>query len=218
MKHASIRLVLASDTHLGKGEGVAGFVDSEVQHDQYGCPYLGGRALKGLLEEECANILFNLGYPPVAINAAQALFGGPGSGYADQPIMHIGMAALPDDLRIAIKIGIERKDFTRQQILTALTTIRRMTSQDYERMAPKDKSLRSIRLIKRRSVLFSHVSFRRDLNPEELCLLIACVAGLRRIGGGRNRGHGKLQEAVLLSEDSKPMTFTYLSLFSEVAS
>ena len=55
-----LRLTLDSDATFGRGDGLAGVVDAEVQHDDNGLPYLGGRALKGLLAEECANILFAL--------------------------------------------------------------------------------------------------------------------------------------------------------------
>jgi len=55
-----LKFTLESDATFGRGDGVAGVVDSEVQHDPYGFPYLGGRALKGLLGDECANILFAL--------------------------------------------------------------------------------------------------------------------------------------------------------------
>lgn len=55
-----LKFILKSDATFGRGDGVAGLVDSEVQHDEYGLPFLGGRALKGLLEEECANIVFAL--------------------------------------------------------------------------------------------------------------------------------------------------------------
>jgi len=49
-----------TDATFGRGDGVASLIDAEVQHDRYGLPFLGGRSLKGLLEEECASILFAL--------------------------------------------------------------------------------------------------------------------------------------------------------------
>ncbi|MEZ4622957.1 MAG: hypothetical protein R2867_46700 [Caldilineaceae bacterium] len=52
-----LTFTLQSDTAFGRGDGVAGFLDQEVQHDIYGCPYLGGKALKGILVNECADIL-----------------------------------------------------------------------------------------------------------------------------------------------------------------
>jgi len=55
-----IKFDTKSDATFGRGDGLASLVDAEVQHDRCGLPFLGGRSLKGLLEEECANILFAL--------------------------------------------------------------------------------------------------------------------------------------------------------------
>ena len=38
-----LKIDLLSDTTLGRGDGVAGVVDAEVQHDAYGLPYLSGK-------------------------------------------------------------------------------------------------------------------------------------------------------------------------------
>lgn len=51
---------LRSAATFGRGDGVAGLVDEEVEHDGDGLPFLRGRTLKGLLAEECANILYAL--------------------------------------------------------------------------------------------------------------------------------------------------------------
>jgi len=46
----TLELELLSDTTPGRGEGVAGLVDAEVQHDELGLPVISGRALKGCCE------------------------------------------------------------------------------------------------------------------------------------------------------------------------
>ena len=53
----TLKIKLLSDTTFGRGDGVAGLVDQEVEHDPYGFPYLRGRTLKGLLSEECDNLI-----------------------------------------------------------------------------------------------------------------------------------------------------------------
>ena len=60
MKCLKLQVELLSAATFGRGDGVAGLVDREVEHDADGLPYLRGRTLKGLLAEECANILFAL--------------------------------------------------------------------------------------------------------------------------------------------------------------
>ena len=43
-----LKMLLLSDTTFGRGDGVAGLIDQEVEHDPNGFPYLRGRTLKGL--------------------------------------------------------------------------------------------------------------------------------------------------------------------------
>ena len=57
MKKLILKFVLLSDACFSRGDGTAGEVDIEVEHDQYGLPYLNGRALKGLLHEEAAELV-----------------------------------------------------------------------------------------------------------------------------------------------------------------
>ena len=52
-----LKITLESDAVFGRGDGVAGAIDTEVQHDQNGFPFLNGRTIKGLLVQECADIL-----------------------------------------------------------------------------------------------------------------------------------------------------------------
>lgn len=52
-----MKIQLLSDTTFGRGDGVAGLIDQEVEHDADGFPYLRGRTLKGLLSEECDNLI-----------------------------------------------------------------------------------------------------------------------------------------------------------------
>ena len=87
MRRLQMNLRLESDATFGRGEGVAGLVDEEVEYDTAtGLPFVRGRTLKGLLVEECANLLFALqaaGLSASVISAlkesAGRLFGWPGS-------------------------------------------------------------------------------------------------------------------------------------------
>src|SRR5215813_4972072 len=98
MQTVYIHLHLISDTTFGRGDGVAGLVDEEVEHDAAtGLPFVRGRTLKGLLVEECANILFALHTQDSSLCAqfeapAQFLFGQAGSTRADEAMMHVGAA------------------------------------------------------------------------------------------------------------------------------
>lgn len=207
-----LQFKLKSDTTFGRGDGVAGLVDAEVQHDQYGLPYLGGRTVKGLLVMECADILAALPDKQQKRwqKAASRLFGRPGSTVGEQAQLMIGNAQLPDDLRRAIVEDIKEKRLTREKVLESLTTLRRQTAMD-ERGVPKEHSLRTIRLVLRETIFVAALRFMVQPHEDDLMLLAACVAAWRRAGTARNRGHGRLQAR--LRDSSNVISKIYLTKF-----
>ncbi|HRQ68281.1 MAG TPA: hypothetical protein P5031_06915 [Candidatus Syntrophosphaera sp.] len=212
-----LKFTLKSDATFGRGDGVADILDGEVQHNAYGLPYLGGRALKGLLVEECANILFALecqGQAGRWQEAAQRLFGRPGSQDTDQSLLHVGDARLPEGLRQAVKRGVERGELTREQVLHSLTAIRRQTSIDAKTGAPLKETLRSMRVILRKTPFEAALTFGAYPTSDDLALLAACVKALRRAGTGRNRGRGKLT-AQLCDAQGQDVTETHFARFQQ---
>jgi len=206
MRTYFLRFMLKSDATFGRGDGVAGLVDTEVQHDGYGCPYLGGRALKGLLVSECADLRAAL---PDAIRprweeAAQHLFGSPGSALEDNALLSIGDAPLPSDLRAAIAQDVKRKTLRREEVLESLTALRRQTAIDGNGVA-KEGSLRTMRVILRETPFEAALHFTEEPTEDDLALLAACIKAFRRAGTGLTRGRGRLI-AELLDESHKAIT------------
>lgn len=198
-----LRLHLISDAGFTAGEGVAGLLDSELQHDMHGLPYLRGRSLKGLLAEECANVLYALyiqGHPAerTFTESARRLFGEPGAGLNGQGGLNVGDAQLSDDLRCAIQDG-DVCDMTPDQVLESLTAIRRQTAMS-EQGAPLTGSLRSMRVLLRETVLTAGLSFMEPPDADQCALLAACVMSLRRAGSHRNRGLGRLRTRLLAGD------------------
>ena len=232
-----LEILLKSDTTFGRGDGVAGLVDDEVQHDASGCPYLNGRTLKGMLVEECANLLFNLkailaedAYMAWQI-AAGRLFGEPSSTDRGRARLAIGHAQLRADLRQAIASAVNsnsRDRLTREMVLGSFTSIRTQTAVDVESGAPKKETLRTSRVLLRNLLLTSEIEYiesRGDNGGEadasepsaseldtlvfEKALLAASVAAFRRGGLERNRGRGEL-EATLRDADGNRVGFDLL--------
>jgi CRISPR/Cas system CSM-associated protein Csm3 (group 7 of RAMP superfamily) len=199
MKEYTLKLELLSDTTFGHGDGVAGLVDIEVQHDAYGLPYLGGRALKGLLGAECDDLVFALDRPCQKDwqAAADRLFGQSGATMQGQAILRIGPARLPDDLRAAIAWDVDEKLLTRAEVLETLITLRRQTAMDPVTGAPRKETLRTLRLILRGTTFASRLTFIQEPSNDDLALLAATVKALRRAGTRRNRGCGRLRAELL---------------------
>ena len=164
-----IRFTLYSDAAFGRGDGIAGLVNQEVQHDEYGFPFLGGKAIKGILVNECADILAALPAPQRASwqGVALALFGQPGSEQHSQAKVSIGDAMLPQQLRQAIQADIDSSlpTLTTATVLNSLTTVRHQTAINQETGAATDATLRTIRVVLRQT------TFEAPIWVNELTLL-----------------------------------------------
>lgn len=199
MVEPTIRIRLISDTTFGRGDGVAGLVNQEIEHDpQTGLPFVKGRTIKGLIVEECANILYAVEQSqssalPTLMTAAKALFGQPGSTAEDRGVLSVGRAALPEDLQAFVRYQIAQKKQTPQAILEAMTTIRAQTAVNPQTDTPQDNTLRAMRVLLRETVLVAPLLLSRDLEPDEIALLSTCVASVRRAGQSRSRGRGRIE-------------------------
>ena len=108
-----LKVTLNSDATFGRGEGVAGLVDEEVEHDEFGFPYLRGRTLKGLLVEEVANLLYALKLQENTcyndwVTAADNLFGKSGTMTDETGILRVSDARLPKLLRDMVRFQVAK--------------------------------------------------------------------------------------------------------------
>jgi hypothetical protein len=196
-----LHLTLHSDATFGRGDGVAGLVDQEVEYDTAtGLPFLRGRTLRGLLVEECANIVSVLpkGARERFDKAGQHLFGMPGSGLHTEGCLIVGAAQLPEKVREAVTAAVEAKQLLPTAVLDALTDIRRQTAVDEQTGAPDEGSLRAMRVILRQTTFTADLELTpstddKRVREDALALLAASVMALRRAGTGRNRGRGRLR-------------------------
>jgi hypothetical protein len=212
-----LRFQLLSDATFGRGEGLAGVVDQEVDHDALGLPYLRGRNLKGLLNEECANLLYALDQAPRWAQAAQRLWGGPGSQTVDAARLHVGDAQLPVDLRLAVEHEVQAERLHPMDVLESLTTIRRQTAVDELSGAPDDGTLRAMRVVLRKAEFEAPLTFTVTSERDDRLLLAACVLALRRAGTGRNRGRGRLLASLHADDQGRPGEDLSPALYHEFA-
>ena len=220
-----LEIKLESDTAFSRGDGTAGEVDADVQHDLNGLPYLSGKTLKGLLSATCAEVLDALKQAEIKKlvewqKSAARLFGKPGSEASESGQLHVGDARLPDDLCEAVTQQVNAKKITRLEVLESLTALRHQTAMNAETGAPLEHSLRTIRVILRKTILIARLDFIPALGGKtvteaeqerDLALLAACAKALRRAGAHRNRGLGKIKVALYANNpviQEKPDTET----------
>ena len=211
-----LKIKLLSDTTFGRGDGLAGSVDQEVEYDNNGFPYLKGRTLKGLLSEECDNFIALLPEPDKIYwqEIADILFGKPGSSLDTIAQMQVGDACLLEDLRRVIEYELKnKKELTKTDILESLTTIRRQTSINPKTGIADNKSLRSSRVILRELEFTANLSFESTPDEQIKALLSMGVFALRRIGSCRNRGRGYVK-CRLFESNNHEIKDEYLHYFN----
>ncbi|MBD1810978.1 RAMP superfamily CRISPR-associated protein [Microcoleus vaginatus DQ-U2] len=210
-----LKIKLLSDTTFGRGDGVAGLIDQEVEHDPFGFPYLRGRTLKGLLSEEGDNLIAMLtNHRPSWERVAGDLFGTLGSTIGTMGAVHVGDACLPEDLRQAVAFQIKDETLTKTEVLDSLTTIRRQTSIDPQSGTADEGSLRSFRVVLRDLCFTADLIFEKMPSDEMLSLLAVGSLALRRLGSGRNRGRGHVQ-CTLHDADGNDITHHYANYFAK---
>lgn len=219
-----LKFKLLSEACFSRGDGVPGVVDIEVNHDRFGMPYLGGRTLKGLLHAEAASIINALSRIDQATadqwaEATNRLFGRPGSRRDKQGRLHIGNAQLPVDLRSQIQHNFQLLDLHPHGVLETLTTIRRQTAVDGETGAPKDDTLRAVRVIVQKTPFVAVLELRGECDDEtqreDLALLAACTKAFRRAGSNKTRGYGRLEANLHAAADGEAVTDDYFGRFKE---
>lgn len=212
----TLSVTLESDATFARGEGTGSEVDTEVEHDSAtGLPFVRGRVLKGLLTEECANILFALvgnSAEPKLQQAAGRLFGRAGSTMQDDGLLRVGTARLPADLISAVQAQVEIDKLDPADVLASLTDVRRQTSVDDDGL-PQAGSLRSARVVLRGVAFVAPLSLPAQ-DTDGMALLAACVKAVRRGGLGRNRGRGRLTLA--LQKDGRDVTANHFDMFAKL--
>lgn len=195
MPEYALEITLLSDTTFNMGAGVAGIVDAEIQQDALGLPILSGRAIKGLLVNECSEILYALPEDKKENwkTAASRIFGQRGETHDGVELLHIGTATIAPDL--CAFLAHEENRLSRQDTLDALTSVRRQTAIN-EVGAPDDETLRASRTLIHGLTLYSPLIFSEMPNKRDKALLAACAFSLRRAGLGRTRGKGKIRAQI----------------------
>ena len=149
-KQQKLKITLLSDSTFGRGEGTAGEVDIEVEHDKDGLPFIGGKTLHGLLRDTWLTMW--PAFEPLE-SAAEQVFGKEANlDPEEDTVLEIKDALLPEDVRDWVRYAVHRTtDRLRpEQILDSLTDIRRQTAQSRSTGAPEETTLRTSRVVVRK--------------------------------------------------------------------
>ncbi|HXK93269.1 MAG TPA: hypothetical protein PKV38_06250, partial [bacterium] len=124
----TIQIELLSDAAFSRGEGTAGVVDIEVEHDDLGLPFLGGKTIRGLLRDSWLSLSPRF---PDLTKAGERVFG-PEADFDERSILRIGDAVMEGQVRAWIEAVLKRQGshLHPAAVLEALTDIRKQTSEE----------------------------------------------------------------------------------------
>lgn len=188
-----LQIELLSDATFSRGEGTAGVVDTEVECDEFGMPFIGGKTVRGLLRDSWLSMSPHF---PGLVDAAEHVLGR--SQAVDESCrLRIGDAMVPLAIRAAVRGAAKREEhpLSSGAILDAFTSIRYQTAEDRGTGAPDITTLRSSRVVLRGFVFQASLSWLDDYRPTtaDVRLLALCALAARHGGLLRNRGRGHIR-------------------------
>lgn len=190
---STLRIELLSDTTFSRGEGTAGLVDTEVEHDEFGLPLVGGKTVRGLLRDSWLSL--HRHFPPLDAAAVRVL--GRSRALDESCLLRIGDAHLAKELRATVRAAVERdaSPLSAEAVLAAFTAIRYQTAEDRDTGAPEMTTLRSSRVVLRGFVFEAPLTWLHGYRPlpDDLRVLALCALATRHGGLLRNRGRGHLR-------------------------
>lgn len=186
-----IKIELLSDASFSRGEGTAGVVDIEVEHDDLGLPFLGGKTIRGLLRDSWLSMRQCF---PMLSQAANRVFGREAD-FSECSIVCIGDAVVEEEARRWIEAAETRPNnpISATAVLEALTDIRRQTSEGRSTGAPAETTLRSVRVIIRGLILRAPLYWLAEPTTDDVRCLALAILGTRHAGLSRNRGRGHIR-------------------------
>jgi hypothetical protein len=201
MMVANLTIELLSDATFGRGEGTAGEVDVEVEHDELGVPFVGGKTVHGLLRD--AWLSMARAFPRMNSAALRVL--GQSQELSESSIIRVGNATVDETTRQWIRAACTRarsdERLHPREVLRAFTEVRRQTAQDRVTGAPATTTLRAARVVVRGVTFWSPLTWLATPDDDALRCLALCALGVRHAGLSRNRGRGHVRTLLNGDED-----------------
>lgn len=200
-----VKITLLTETLLGSGNAIPGYVDADVQTDEYGLPFLKAKTLKGLLREHAQLIACNL---DVEETLVESLFG---------TEMTAGKIRFSDGtfsqtVQKAFHSLMSEEQYTKEDMIQALTSEYSFTR--LEHGVAVDHSLRTIRMLNQNMDFYAELEVKEELSQQEESLLGCAVGMLKHVGTLKSKGKGYVT-CQLLNESHQDITATCMQRMTE---
>ena len=202
----TIKIDLLSDAIFGNGQSVAGFIDADVQHDDWGFPYLGGKTFKGKMAEMAAAlVVISQSNPALKDKADQLasardrLFGTEGQYQTGK--LFFSDCEMAEDVRRTFRYYMDQEHKIKPlEVLEALTYVDMQTSIDEETGIAKEGSLRNFRVMGRGVSLYCQVHTDHELDDNEKFLIGASCRMLKHLGMQETKGKGQVELSLNINQ------------------
>lgn len=197
MKKIKMTIELLADTLSGSGEGFGAIIDTDVQYDGSGIPYISSKRVKGALRNSLHDILempaFKRNQKINKQTILDSVFGKKGS--AQSTSLEMSDFFIEDYNTSKKWFDFLKEKYpsiiSSEKILSTFTNIRMQTKVDKKGIAEKH-SLRTSRVVNKGLKLHAEITIDENNVDCVQYLPLAC-ANLRRIGTKRNRGLGEVK-------------------------
>ena len=178
---------LKSDALPGAGEGLSGIIDTEINSDEFGIPYIPGKRIKGILRESA----LELSKAKLLDHDVKDLFGKEGSQEGTAFRISDGYLDMARVYRGFLKFAAHNENldwiFNKEAVLEHFTYLRSQT--EIENGTARENSLRTFRVLEKG--LIFHFDVEIPGQYEEDFKKICKVT--RRFGISRTRGLGEIK-------------------------
>jgi CRISPR-associated protein Csx10 len=200
MKKIKMIIELQSDALSGSGEGFGAVIDTDVEYDECGIPFMSSKRIKGCLR----NSLYDLLEMPAVSTAKKytrenknkllnSVFGVIGS--VQSSSFGISDFFIEDYETVKAWFAYLKSEYpgiiSNERILSTFTNIRRQTKVDDKGIA-EEHSLRTSRVVNKGLKFIADITFENEDKETQELFALAC-ANLKRIGTKRNRGLGEIK-------------------------
>ncbi len=218
-----LKITTLSDTQIGSGRSFGATIDSDIEFDQYGLPYIPAKRIKGLFRnavEDLSELDTIKDLRKFDGNHIKKLFGKRVDDKdTETPTSFDNLTGAPisfDNLMIEEHENIHPwlnylfdsfgNAFNPHIIQEHFTTLRSQTAIDKETKTAQDHSLRTIRVLNKKLTFCGKIHLRIDKEDKDkdafLNALSMATLLLRRIGSQRNRGFGKVKVELFKGDES----------------
>ena len=153
-----IKIELLTETLFGNGSAVPGYVDSDVQTDEDGMPFLKAKTLKGLVRENAELISYNLGF---GMEMVETLFGTE----TKAGKVRFSDGTFPENVQKAFRYYKKNEGITKEELRQTFTT--EVSYTRLENGVVADHSLRTLRMLKENMNFVAQLGTETDLKEEE---------------------------------------------------